>query len=188
MTAEVVFMLEEPSMREFLNGLLPRLAPDLLFVLVAHEGKSDLEKSLPRKLRAWRTPGARFVVVRDQDSADCRVVKARLAKIAADAGKPGAIVRIACRELEAWLLGDPIGLARALQRNELEGIANKEKYRDPDRLGSPSRELVQLLGTYSKTAGARAAGAEVGWTNNRSRSFCHFVTTVQRLAAPDPCP
>jgi hypothetical protein len=187
-TRQVVFLLEEPSMREFLNGLLPRLAPKMDFILVAHEGKSDLESSLPRKLRAWRTPGARFVVVRDQDSADCHEVKRRLSKIAADAGKPDAIVRIACRELEAWLLGDPSGLARALQRKELLGLETKEKYRDPDRLGSPSKELEEILGSYSKTAGARAAGLEVAWERNSSRSFGHFVKTIRRLAEPTPLP
>lgn len=188
MTAEVVFMLEEPSMREFLKGLLPRLAPELRFTLVAHEGKQDLERSLPRKLRAWRTPGARFVVVRDQDSADCLEVKARLCRIAADAGRPDTVVRIACRELEAWLLGDPSGLARALQRGELEGLERKAKFRDPDRLGSPSSELALILGSYSKTVGARAAGAALGWEQNGSRSFRHFVSAVQLLSRPVSCP
>jgi hypothetical protein len=180
---QVVFLLEERSMREFLSGLLPRLAPDLPFVLIAHEGKADLEQSLPRKLRAWRTPGARFVIVRDQDSASCRDVKARLATLAARAGKPDAVIRIACRELEAWLLGDPDGLARALGRRELEGLGAKEKYRQPDQLGSPSRELEHLLGGYSKTAGARAAGLVLDWEQNSSTSFGHFVRSVQHLTA-----
>ena len=182
MTAQVVFLLEEPSMREFLNGLLPRMTPNLSFVLIAHEGKSDLEQSLPKKLRAWRTPGARFVVVRDQDSADCKQIKERLAALATDAGKADTIVRIACRELEAWLLGDPVGLARALGRRELDGIGTKEKFRDPDHLGSPSTELEHLLGSYSKTAGARAAGLHLHWETNSSRSFRGFVAAIQRLA------
>jgi hypothetical protein len=183
MTGEVVFLLEELSMKAFLEGLLPRLVPGLPYVLVPHEGKSDLEKSLPRKLRAWRTPGARFVVVRDQDAANCETVKQRIAAIAADAGRPDTVVRIACRELEAWLLGDPEGLAVALGRKEIDHVAMKELVRDPDRLGSPSNELRRILGSYSKTAGARAAGAHLGWANNRSKSFGHFVTAVQRLAA-----
>lgn len=170
-------------MREFLDGLLPRLVPELPFVLISHEGKGDLEKSLPKKLRAWRTPGARFVVVRDQDSANCLEVKQRLLRLARDAGKPDVVVRIACRELEAWLLGDPDGLARALGRNELVGLSTRAKFRDPDHLWRPSTELEGLLGGYSKTAGARAAGTEISWTDNRSTSFRHFVAAVQRLAS-----
>lgn len=54
-------------MRDLLNGLLPRLYPELNFLCLAHEGKSDLERSIPRKLRAWREPGVHFVILRDND-------------------------------------------------------------------------------------------------------------------------
>ena len=59
----MVFLLEEQSMKELLDGLLPRLFPGLNFLCVPHEGKQDLERSIPRKLRAWRVPGDRFVIV-----------------------------------------------------------------------------------------------------------------------------
>ena len=39
-------------MKVLLDGLLPRLVPGLQFLCVPHEGKQDLEKSVPRKLRA----------------------------------------------------------------------------------------------------------------------------------------
>ena len=50
--SRVVFLLEEYSMKVLLDGLLPRLFPGLLFLCVPHEGKQDLEKSVPKKLRA----------------------------------------------------------------------------------------------------------------------------------------
>ena len=43
----IVFLLEEDSMRTLLEGVLPRLFPGLLFQCVPHEGKQDLEKSIP---------------------------------------------------------------------------------------------------------------------------------------------
>ncbi len=49
--SRVVFLLEEYSARILLEGLLPRLFPDLRFLCVHHEGKRDLERSVPRKLR-----------------------------------------------------------------------------------------------------------------------------------------
>ena len=58
----VVFLVEEYSMTELLDGLLPRLFPELVFQCVPHHGKGDLEKSITRKLRGWREPGVRFVV------------------------------------------------------------------------------------------------------------------------------
>lgn len=84
----VVFMVEEASMEEMLRGFLPVLFPDWVegvhWRCIPHEGKSDLEKSIPRKLRAWRQPGARFVVLRDQDSAACETVKGLRAYVAAE--------------------------------------------------------------------------------------------------------
>ena len=43
----------------------------MLFQCVPHDGKDDLERSIPRKLRGWREPGVRFVIVRDNDRGDC---------------------------------------------------------------------------------------------------------------------
>lgn len=38
----IVFLLEEPSMQALLEGLLPRLFPQLRFLCVPHDGKTDL--------------------------------------------------------------------------------------------------------------------------------------------------
>ena len=186
MSAELVFMLEEPSMKAFLESLLPRLLPGSTnFTLIPHEGKSDLEASLPRKLKAWRRPEAKFVVVRDQDAADCKAVKARLLGIVEAAGHDATVVRIACRELEAWILGDLEAVARAFDKPQIAHLATKQKYRNPDRLGSPSGELRNLLGKYSKIAGARSVGSHIDIGRNCSKSFQVFVAAVQRLAETD---
>ena len=55
----LVLLLEESSMQALLDGLLPRLFPTLQFLCVPHDGKTDLEQSVPRKLREWREPGVR---------------------------------------------------------------------------------------------------------------------------------
>lgn len=56
---KLVFLLEEQSMKTFLDGILPRiLPPDVTFITVPHEGKTDLQKSIPIKLRAWKQPDA----------------------------------------------------------------------------------------------------------------------------------
>ena len=77
----LVFVLEEPLAREMLKGLLPRVLPDAVQVrYVVFEGKHDLEKNIIRRLRGWRAPNSVFVVLRDQDAADCRAVKRELAR------------------------------------------------------------------------------------------------------------
>ena len=73
----VVFLLEEASMRDLLNGLLPRLYPDLTFLCLAHEGKSDLERSIPRKLRACALSSSKIMmatIAYVSNSASCNFV------------------------------------------------------------------------------------------------------------------
>jgi hypothetical protein len=53
---DLVFLLEEPSMKALLDVLLPRIIPEnITFKCIPHEGKQDLEKSIPKKLKAWNT-------------------------------------------------------------------------------------------------------------------------------------
>lgn len=85
MQGRIVFLLEEPSMRVLLDDWLPRLFPGWVdgqqFLCIPHEGKSDLDRSIARKLAAWRIPGDHFVVLRDNDGADCIAVKKSLASV-----------------------------------------------------------------------------------------------------------
>lgn len=77
--SELVFLLEEASAEEMLKGLLPRLLPaDLSVRYITFEGKSDLEKQLVRRLRGYLVPNAQFIVLRDKDAGDCRLIKAGL--------------------------------------------------------------------------------------------------------------
>ena len=180
---KIVFLLEEPSMAELLRLLLPRvLPPGVMFLCVPHEGKTDLEASIPRKLRGWREPGVNFVVVRDQDNADCRVVKARLRELCAAGGRPETLVRIVCRELEAWYLADLAAVEQGLQTTGLARQQGDRKFRQPERLGSPSRELKKLAPTFQKVGGAKAIAPHLDLDNERATSFRVFVTGVRRLA------
>ena len=106
---ELVFLLEEASAKAMLEGLVPRLLDDRIQVrLIIFEGKQDLEKQLPLRLRGYLNPHARFLVLRDQDSApDCKLVKHRLMRLCESAGRGAvSLVRIACRELETIYLAD----------------------------------------------------------------------------------
>ncbi len=82
MLGRIIFLLEEPSMKVLIDNLLPRLFPGWVdrehFQCIPHEGKSDLDRSIPRKLSGWRIAGDRFVIVRDNDGANCIDLKTRL--------------------------------------------------------------------------------------------------------------
>ncbi len=93
---------------------MPKILPaDITFLCIPHEGKQDLEKSIPIKLRAWQKPGTSFIIVRDKDHADCLEVKKHLVKLCSQAGRSDSLVRIACHELESWFLGDLAAVEKA---------------------------------------------------------------------------
>lgn len=180
----LVFFLEELSAKALLEILLPRFIPEDKFVLrfVPFEGKQDLEKQLVRRIRGWRTPNTHFIVLRDQDSAECRDVKQRLLELCAKAGRPDTLVRVACRELESWYLGDLKAVGEAFGINNLAGKQNKQKYRMPDTSGNPVQELERITNQeYQKVSGSRAIGPYLDIENNRSHSFQVFVSGVKRL-------
>ncbi len=178
---KVIFLLEELSMKAFLEGYLPRRMPDLDFLCIQHEGKQDLEKSIPRKFGAWQ--GVVFVVLRDNDGADCRAIKARLQRLCEESGRTDTLIRIACQELEAWYLGVPETLAEVYSRPKLTELGRKAKYRDPDHLASPSGELARLVPEFRKIDGARRMGMNMplSESENRSRSFRIFVEGLNRM-------
>lgn len=181
----VVFLLEEPSARALLEGLVPRLLGDGVEArYVVFEGKQDLEAQVTRKLRGWRRPDSKFVVLRDQDAGDCHAVKQRLGELVAESGRT-ALICVACRELEAWVVGDLGAVSRAFEDPSVAGQANKAKFRDPDRLHKPVDELRRLVPQYQKIDGARRLGPLLEPGTNASRSFRFFCAGLERLAGGD---
>lgn len=84
----IIFLLEERSMKEVLDIILPKILPaDVCFKTIPHSGKSDLQESIPRKLKAWRQPDVKFVIVQDQDSGDCVKIKEFLKGLAEPSGR-----------------------------------------------------------------------------------------------------
>lgn len=183
----LAFFLEERSAREMLDGLLPRILPEGIDIsYIVFEGKSDLERQLPRKLKGWRRPDTKFIVLRDQDSADCRQVKQKLADICKQAGKPEALIRVACHELESWYFGDLAAVEKGLGLDNLARKQARARYRNPDEIANPSAALKRLTrGLYQKVSGSRAIGVHLRPGGNTSRSFHVFLDGVRRLAQAD---
>ena len=170
-------------MKILLEGLLPRLYPGLPFKCISHEGKSDLEKSIPRKLRAWREPGVRFVIIRDNDGADCRRVKKTLYTLCQEGSRDDSLIRIACQELEAWYLGASEALADAFGKESLRGLGRKARFRDPDSVVRPAEAIRELVPEFQKVSGARRMAPHLTRDGNRSRSYHALLAGVETLVA-----
>ncbi len=179
----LVVFTEEMSAKVMLESLLPRLVPmEIHIQCVAFEGKQDLEKQLPIKLKGWRTPDTHFVILRDQDSGNCHDVKRNLQNICEAANKPEVLVRIACRELESWYFGDLAAVEIGLEIDGLTTLQTNAKYRNPDNIINPSTELKKITkNRYHKVSGSRVIGKHLSIDNTRSRSFWNFINGVHRI-------
>lgn len=181
---KLIFLLEEPSMKYFLNELLPRILPENVeFQLIPHHGKRDLEKSIPKKLRGWNEPGdIRFVILHDQDNKDCIELKQSLLELCKDTDKP-VLVRIACQELEAWYFGDVNALAEAYSNPRLKNIARQKRFRIPDQIPSPKEALYKLIPDHQQIEGARRIAPCMDMERNTSVSFQMFVSGIRKFVA-----
>ena len=182
----LVFLLEEPSAKETLDCLLPRILPaNISFLCIPHEGKQDLEKSIRVKLRHWTVPDTWFVVIRDKDQEDCAQLKYRLQTLCEACGRPQTLIRIAVHELESWFLGDLAAVGKAYNMPNLGKKQSGKKYRDPDALANAQEELKKLVKGYQKMAGARAIAPHLCLESNTSTSFqqllsglCNYLETI----------
>ena len=156
---------------------MPQILPGGIgYRCVVFEGKQDLEKRLPKRLRGWQhIEETKFIVLRDQDSADCRLIKQRLIEICREAGRPETLVRIACRELESFYLGDLAAVGQAFDKANLGKQQKGKKFRNPDMLSNPVQELQKLVPDYQKLSGSRKIASQMKIDANRSESFNAIV-------------
>ncbi|NBB58919.1 DUF4276 family protein [Pseudomonas sp. ODNR1LW] len=180
----LIFMLEEPSMRYFIDGFIRRVLPEGVNVqYLVHEGKQDLDKSIPRKLKAWKIPNSYFVIVRDKDAEDPLKLKKRLSDMCVANDRPDTLIRIAVHHLESWVLGDFNAVALAFNKPNLKALSANRKYRNPDMLANASEEVSRLIPGYQKVNGAREVSKYIDPNNNSSSSFNVFVSGVRSLVA-----
>jgi Domain of unknown function (DUF4276) len=181
----LIFLLEEPSIKNVLEIILPEFIPEgISYICIAHQGKQDLTKSIPKKIKAFYTNSdTKFVIVHDQDSHDCKKLKSELLEICQSAGKSKVMIRIICHELESWFLGDLIAVEKAygLSPKSLSRKQNQIKFRDPDRLNSAKEELRKLVSEYYPGTHSRAIAPYLSLTNNKSRSFLTFIDGINKL-------
>jgi hypothetical protein len=177
---KLVFLLEEASTKAVLDVILPKvLPPDVSFETLGHNGKSDLRTSLPMKLQGWNEPDVRFVIVQDQDSSDCLELKSNLQSVC-DSYRENVLVRIACREMEAWYFGDLKAVSLAYSR-DLTGLAAKRRFRIPDAIVNPKDELRRLIPGHQQIHGARLIAQHMDIRNNSSHSFNALMEGIARI-------
>lgn len=185
MSYDLIFLLEEPSTKTVLEVILPQLIPDnISYICIAHQGKQDLAQSIPKKIKAFEfNPGTKFVIVHDQDSHDCKKLKADLLQLCKSSGKSEIIIRIICHELESWFLGDLTAIEKAykLKQQSLSKKQNQKKFRNPDQLNSAKEELRKLVSEYYPGTHSKKIARYLSLTENKSRSFQVFLDGIKKI-------
>ncbi len=201
MNLEVI--VEERSAEQALRILLPRIVPGIDFEIRVFQGKSDLLKRLPNRLKGYATwiaqANATLVVLVDRDDDDCLALKEDLEKMAAAAGllttatapeirRMNMINRIAVEELEAWFFGDVPALCAAYPRISTS-LGEQAKYRNPDAIAGGTCEALEHVlqqhnyhrGGLAKVEAATKIAHHMDVDTNRSRSFQIFRDGLRRL-------
>jgi hypothetical protein len=84
------------------------------------------------------------------------------------------LIRIPCRELEAWYLGDMKAIEQAYPKFNASKFQNKEKFRNPDHCRASS-ELKKIIPTFQKGTAAKEIPKYMSIERNTSESFNQFV-------------
>jgi hypothetical protein len=184
----VEILVEESSMERFLQHLLPDILPDGYILgqncfIRPHSGKTDLMKSISKKARAFKhfPHPVRMVVVHDQDSNNCIQLKKNLIEIVKKENPDiPLLVRIACRELENWYLGDLEAIEKLYPESKARNQTKKAKFRDPDNLNGTD-EMRRFSSLFSKQGSAKEIPKHMNLSLNRSTSFNHFITGIKKF-------
>lgn len=195
------FLVEEPSMKEFLEALLPRYLPeDATFDVIAFSGKGDLKNKLPKRLNGLKRsllPGHRLFVVVDRDSDDCHKLKNELENIAKGAGlttrtsagsKWQVVNRIVVEELEAWYFSDWEAVQAAYENAPRDPL-RRQGFRNPDAIRGGTWEAFERVmrsefpGGLRKREAARLIGRQIDPSRSKSHSFRVFYEAVVEAAA-----
>lgn len=183
----VEILLEEPSMENFLREVLPKILP-LAYVLDEncflrpHNGKSDLKKSIPNKIKVFSNyhETAKLIIIHDQDSSNCRKLKNGLVDLCKSNGSCAVLIRIACKELESWYLGDMDAIEKAYPKFKAKNFKKLAKFRNPDLIQA-SQELKLLIPEFQKGFASKNISKFISVEKSTSTSFLHLITGISKF-------
>lgn len=178
----LVVFTEEPSMKVTVEEILKKLGANMGKVrVISFDGVGNLEKDLPAQLRAVaKDPGAKALILRDNDNKDCAAHKAKLAQMVHKADMTErSRIRIVCQMLEGWFIGDTEALTKS--KHLKKPIPKRLKTCDPDAQPNPKAELRKLRDGYTEIRGAKAISPHLTLTANRSKSFIYTVQALRDL-------
>lgn len=184
----IIFLVEDFSMRKFLEGILLRLGFEShLFEIKHHHGKEDLLNNLYKVTPSLSKRAKHIVVLIDKDRQNCIELKQTLREKMSWCFCDHTL-RIACYELESWFLGDLEAVAHCSSKFKLDSFKNKPKYQHTDEIPKPSKVLETMVPDWESVYGSKPKFAEaiskyitLEPEYNHSQSFSIFLKTLLQL-------
>lgn len=199
----IIFLVEETSAEAALQNILPEIVMgSATFEIHPHQGKADLIKKLPSRLksyRKWLPEDRRIVVLVDEDRGSCTGLKEKLEAIAQDAGlitrtsagphtRYQVLNRIAVEELEAWFFGDIGAICKAYPGVPIT-LCSRSGFRDPDSIKGGTWEALErelkkagyFRGGLCKIEAAKSISMHMDPDHNISKSFQIFREGLQEM-------
>jgi hypothetical protein len=187
-------LVEEISIKPILEKIISQIevkfGNPILFKVIPHQGKQDLENSLSKTLPTLsKQPDSSILIIRDQDSGNCQLIKGNISNIIQNAQVSVKYkIRIACTEMENWLLGDLNAINSAFPRFVVNKYASKTEFRtDVDSIVNPVSKMIKIIPEYKgkkhipKVENARKISMYLNIENNLSKSFNQTVLAIQYL-------
>ncbi|MCC7430843.1 DUF4276 family protein [bacterium] len=189
MTICLHIFTEEESAKNVLEKVIPKIIPkNISFRVYSHQGKHDLKHALKTTLPIIsKEINSKILVLIGQDKNDCVKLKNELLEILKTNCFSPFLVRIVCRELESWLLGDLNAVKNAFPRFKPENYQPKSKFRNVDKIEQPNKFLLKIIPEYKgrkslpKLEVSRNIAPFLELGTNKSVSFNNFVSGIKKL-------
>ena len=183
-------LTEELSIKNIFDVILPKIvSQDIEFRVIVHQGKNDLEKTLADKIASLsKMEGAKILITIDQDANDCKQLKRKIENIIGENCNCDYKIRIVCKDLESWLLGDLSAIEKAFPRFKKETYMEKVQLRDVDKIkGKPADFILRIIPDFKdrkkipKLEFSKKIAPFLDITNNSSPSFNHTINAIKNL-------
>lgn len=180
---------EEMSSKIVFEGLLKKILPESIqYKIYPHQGKQDLEKALKTTIPTIsKIPNSKILITVDQNSKECTQVKKEIERIVAKNCYSQYLIRIICRELECWYLGDLDACTKVYPKFCFQKYQSKKKFRNVDLISNAPKILIKIIPELKgrkylpKVDIAKRISPYLNIKSNRSISFNNFITGLNKL-------
>lgn len=169
-----------PLLQKLFLELWPASTKGVDWIIIHHQGKADLQSNLVKKMTSWTYGSPHFIILRDNDGADCRKLKQQLLLLVRNTQKPHH-VRLVCQNLESWFLGDLFAVEQAFPESNATSFQSQQQFRNPDQASHAPELIEKLTGLPGKVSRAQQITRHLDLSRNCSPSFQVLVRTLREL-------